>query len=284
MDESLALARTRRFIREAGVTSVPVDLDLYLRRFRAQCAYSDSLTDIESGRTIPLPDGSYRLIINANHVEDRQRFTIAHEVAHLILEEFATASEKRVLTDTLNRYTGKSEEERICDLCAAELLMPEAFIKAEVENLDMGFERVRVLAKKYKASLTSCGLRFAEFSLYDCALIISEDGFIRYVKPSPEFRERGNFITIGKKVEEETYAYDIFKSSGDKEFEGKNRIPSTSWLDSYRKTPEICFEDSIFLKEWNQVLSLVWLEHEEDEEFEYEEEGEMDGVLRFKKR
>jgi len=38
------------------------------------------------------------------------------------------------------------------------------------------------------------------------------------------------------------------------------------------------------LKERNQVISLVWIKHEEDEEFEYEEEGEMDGILRFKKR
>jgi len=112
----------------------------------------------------PLPfDGGVfdvggRLIIKINSLSPRarRRFTLAHEIAHLVLESSLSLK-------TLKRRSScaaNPELERACDVFAAELLMPSEDIVPFVSNLGLQSpEKLQVLSRKYEVSLHSAALR-----------------------------------------------------------------------------------------------------------------------------
>lgn len=65
--------------------------------------------------------------INQNDSEERQHFTEAHEVIHPAFPNFAV--EKRYRLDaTMDRHAENREEEYLCDVGAAALLMPAELV------------------------------------------------------------------------------------------------------------------------------------------------------------
>jgi len=101
--------------------------------------------------------------VNSKHSEKRQRFTIAHEIGHLLLHK----GEHLHIDRMENGYSvnlrnsessdGTNEEEKEANLFAAELLMPKIFLDAELakhKNLDLfdDDEVLQNLAEKYEVS------------------------------------------------------------------------------------------------------------------------------------
>jgi len=85
--------------------------------------------------------------VNASHPETRRRFTISHEIGHLLLhseESFhidrsSEGFERRPIRHKFERNkdssTGSNRIEREANLFAAELLMPVAFIEKDMARL-----------------------------------------------------------------------------------------------------------------------------------------------------
>ena len=59
--------------------------------------------------------------INGRHHRHRQRFSVAHELAHILLKH---PPESRCITSQISLFNGEA------DICAAELLMPSAQVLA----------------------------------------------------------------------------------------------------------------------------------------------------------
>lgn len=100
-------------------------------------------------------EGHVNIGINENHPLNRQRFTIAHEIGHYILH-----SDKPLFVDERFRdktsSEGKNPEEVDANTFAAELLMPEHFIREDMTQLkNWDEESIRELAKKYQVSAES---------------------------------------------------------------------------------------------------------------------------------
>ena len=62
------------------------------------------------------------IMVNPNKIRHRQRFSIAHEIGHYVLEHQSVAFSGG------DGYMQTPEEERQADIFAAELLMPEHFL------------------------------------------------------------------------------------------------------------------------------------------------------------
>ncbi|MDI9636216.1 ImmA/IrrE family metallo-endopeptidase [Geitlerinema splendidum] len=106
--------------------------------------------------------------INDRHPENRQRFTIAHELGHYLLHEQEKLHVDRRFQIQLrdgNSSKGEREEEKEANLFAAELLMPTSFIQqdlAGVEGLDLEDDAaIADLAKKYGVSTQAMTFRLA---------------------------------------------------------------------------------------------------------------------------
>ena len=89
-----------------------------------------------------LTEDSYPLIVhNRNHLGDRQRFTLAHELGHLVMHTLANLNAERDITHEANLF-------------AAELLMPEADIRKDLKET-LTIPRLAELKKKWKVSMIS---------------------------------------------------------------------------------------------------------------------------------
>lgn len=115
--------------------------------------------------------------INKSHPENRQRFTIGHELGHLLLHEgnkFHVDYKFRLKLDNDKAPKETSEEEKEANLFAAELLMPASFIKQDLgkpitpdifEALDLlEDEKLQNLARHYKVSAQALTFRLANLN------------------------------------------------------------------------------------------------------------------------
>jgi len=131
-------------------------------------AAEDSLSGfLLQGPTVP--NGVRAIIgVNEDHHPNRQRFSIAHELGHLLLHSVETLHVDRNEVFRVQRRDeesakGTNLEEREANAFAAELLMPESFLMRDLENRQvLDDDDVEVLAKKYKVSQKALVLRLAK--------------------------------------------------------------------------------------------------------------------------
>lgn len=124
-----------------------------------------------SGALVPLNDGGWAILVNATHSPSRQRFTIAHELGHLLLHGYTAPHADRTFKFRDARSSeGSALEEIQANQFAAELLMPrDLLLKASRSRLldhaasdeeDSAFDSwVGELAKKFGVSKQAMTIR-----------------------------------------------------------------------------------------------------------------------------
>jgi len=123
-------------------------------------------------------DGKAVIGVNSSNVPARQRFTIAHELGHYLLHppgmddvHVDSEFEVRFRDELSSQGTDKSEQE--ANFFAAELLMPQAFLEADLRNagkidLDGEFLVQRFLndlAQRYNVSGQSLLIRLTNLGV-----------------------------------------------------------------------------------------------------------------------
>lgn len=278
MDEFDAVLHARRFIERAAIDSIPVDITRYLDVIRAKCTIEDDLDDEEAGQTTIIA-GRHCIFVNGRHSPERQRFTVMHEIGHLVLG-LPSVHEQKIGTQALYSYTVRPKEEVLCDVFAAECLLPSDFFKKDLDQSSVGFDSVARLAARYQASLTSTGSRFAFLHDEPCAFVLIESGRVRYVSSSKLMREWGCWINIGLAVPPGSIAQQLIDGET---VDGPAEVGASIWLEKQRRSGSVLLEEARLLDRWDQVLSLLWFEPgdesgdtDEDDEQALEE---LDGVL-----
>ena len=289
MDEFRTVLKARKFLQKAGIESVPVDIGRLAAAANATVKVAHDLADDESGQTTSY-QGKHFIIVNGNHSEERQRFTVLHEIAHIVLELPSKHHGATVKTGALLRYARRPEEETHCDVFAAECLLPHEPFAEKVVAADISLEAVKSLARQFGASLTTTGSRFAFHANEPCAFVLSEEGRTRYVSRSKYLKEIKGWIDFGVPVPRGSVAYRLIEGgSGTEEYD---EVPTDVWFNGGIRTCPMVAEESIVLSEWDQCLSLIWFdetlqpvqeprnEDEEDESLL----GELDGILSWPSR
>jgi hypothetical protein len=129
--ESLNVARVQaaklRKVLGVKTTAMPLKWITRLPNLRCELVPAHQLGESISGLTTRVKDGDYLIAVNRNNSLTHQRFSLAHEVKHLLDYPYA---------DTLHARLGYGNEslherhiERICDYFAAHLLMPSTLVK-----------------------------------------------------------------------------------------------------------------------------------------------------------
>lgn len=154
----VSYTRVRRLANDAlqGQFRPPVNLDLIAGTLGAEIRYLDLADDISG---ILYREGGRRIIVvNDRHPSARQRFTVAHEIGHLVLHRGVN-----VHVDSGFRYnfrnprsaTAEDIEEVEANAFAANLLMPAEWLRNDVgaHTLDLNDEtEISALAEKYQVS------------------------------------------------------------------------------------------------------------------------------------
>jgi Zn-dependent peptidase ImmA (M78 family) len=110
--------------------------------------------------------------INKNQSQVRQRFSIAHELGHLLLH--ASSGSQLEASIHLDKHTfyrnplsskGIDEQEKEANRFAAELLMPSVYLKEKIAScpdmIDCNEDIVSTIAKELKVSTTALSLKLA---------------------------------------------------------------------------------------------------------------------------
>jgi Zn-dependent peptidase ImmA (M78 family) len=139
----------------------------------------ESMDDDISGMLIPLSpprEGKHwAILVNSDHPKARQRFTLAHELGHLVLHGYTTPHADRgykLRYRNSASTTGSVLEEVEANQFAAELLMPEELLLAKIEG--EGFEyvplqaddddpRLAKIAKDLRVSRQALIIRLSDF-------------------------------------------------------------------------------------------------------------------------
>ncbi|MEJ0011258.1 MAG: ImmA/IrrE family metallo-endopeptidase [Bauldia sp.] len=155
-------------LREVNCDSVPVPVDRIAKQLGARLRYAP--LDEELSGMIFIRDGTPIIGVNSLHHSNRQRFTIAHEIAHLRLHpELITSAvhvDKGFAVPVLRRDSlsaqGTEKLEIDANQFAAALLMPKRHLIAALAKLSGDIdddEPLQDMARKFKVSVTSLHYR-----------------------------------------------------------------------------------------------------------------------------
>lgn len=157
---SLARRRAQQLLADGGVTGAPVPLERLAELCRATIRYEPFDGEV-SGMVHCRPGGGGVIGVNSEHSKTRQRFTIAHELGHLLLhadEEFHIDEKAPLaLRDAVSSQAVDPREVE-ANQFAAELLMPEALVRASVgaliaDDASITAENaIEELAREYRVS------------------------------------------------------------------------------------------------------------------------------------
>lgn len=99
-------------------------------------------------------ESGYIIYINGNHPETRQRFTLAHEIAHFILHQEHIGD--GIADDGLYRSGLSSEQEAMANKLAADILMPWDLVGQKIRQ---GINSVEKMAKEFNVSPSAMAIR-----------------------------------------------------------------------------------------------------------------------------
>ncbi len=159
-----------KLLREHGALEEGVDVYALARQY-ADVVEKSLGTDL-SGALIPVEGAGWVILVNADHSIVRRRFTVAHELGHLILHSYTGAHADRTFKFRDWRSSeGSAAEEIEANQFAAELLMPRALVLSATrssilqyapEDNDDAFERlVADLAQRFQVSRQAMTIRLS---------------------------------------------------------------------------------------------------------------------------
>ncbi len=231
----------------------PKDMDIRAIANAENLMIKEEDTKGHIGRIFIEGDAGIITIDNKIKEEGRKNFTIGHEVGHFILEkerEFYCSN-----SDIMNFWQNKNHEQE-SNIFAAELLMPEEWIKQYVKWKDEALETLEEAAMMFGTTLSSMSLRYAECGKFPIAVIFSQDGKVKWSKISEDFPFQ--WIENGQKVNEYSKALDFYK--GKEIGKEKEDILADAWFakDNNFEKGKYFYEQNVVMKRLNGVLTFVW--------------------------
>jgi len=159
-----AVAEADRLIERLGISTPPVDVEWVASQLGVGIVYKP-LEDTVSG--VLVQQGEQASIgVNALHHSNRQRFTVAHEIAHHVLHPNSpTVFVDGLMIHFRDGTVPATPEEQEANAFAAALLMPARFLRRDLTKraIDASDETaVRSLAQRYGVSPQALTIRLVE--------------------------------------------------------------------------------------------------------------------------
>jgi hypothetical protein len=278
MDELSVVLEARGFVNKAAVTGFPVSVKAYADQIDATIHIDYELAPDELGCST-LIKGKHHIGVNGNDDDTRRRFTVCHEIAHIVL---GLPSEHQSLPSW--SYAKRSPNEILCDVFASELLLPYKLFKLLVDKSDISLATVDALAGDFVASTMAAGSRFAALAGAPCAFVLSEQGKVRYASRSKALREADAWVQPRLPLPKGSVC-ERLRAGGT--CDGPEEIDADIWFSNWERGG-VLLEDARHLARLDQTVALIWFADEEVPEptrgprdREEEEFGlaELDGIL-----
>jgi len=157
-----------KLLKSSGVLKAPVAVERIARNLKIDVRFSPTREDVSGALVVK--DGAAFIAVNDAHHENRQRFTIAHEIGHFCLHKPGEGvhfdEDFRVYGRNSKSSLATDPKEIDANQFAAELLMPKRFLLSDFSGMKGDQEDIVVrLAKRYKVSRQAMEYRLANLGL-----------------------------------------------------------------------------------------------------------------------
>lgn len=140
---------------------MPVDLEQIAHALGASEIVRTSM--VEDGRTT-WDAGRPRIELRNDRSAQRNRFTLAHEIGHILIARDETVARRK------HQLEG-DDVEKLCDWIAASILMPRRWIAEYARRDRYNLSMLRLIANKADVSMSAAAVRLAEVSNRTCTLL-----------------------------------------------------------------------------------------------------------------
>lgn len=115
--------------------------------------------------------------MNRKHNQARQNFSCAHEIGHKLLSELNIEPcihdvEFRTFNPQAREIAWTRAKERLCNIAATELLMPESIFRKHLSGFGVSIHAIERLADIFRVSIRAAAWRIAEVSSEPCITLI----------------------------------------------------------------------------------------------------------------
>jgi Zn-dependent peptidase ImmA (M78 family) len=186
----------------------------------------------------------------------RKRFAVAHEVGHWLLHKNVSQVLACTSEDMVAKYKA-SPPETEANCFAAELLMPEKLFTPRIRRASLSIQLLKDLAADFQTTLTATAIRYVELSDDYCAVVVSEQGRVRWWRGSERFEELC-WIEAGSPLSADTVAGGLFK--GESVLTGPQRVDASAWVEDASKLEDATlFEETVAFERYGKAISLLRL-------------------------
>jgi Zn-dependent peptidase ImmA (M78 family) len=259
MDEIGVQQKARAFVAGVDTSDIQNDLTPYAQAANAKIV-KEELGVGESGYTITKPNRKHVITVNSLESVERQRFTICHEIAHIVLELPSSHAEVPSWS-----FAKRDMNEVICDTFAAELLMPYAAWRAQVPQKEPSAEIIEYMATMFRTSFPAAASRYATLTDRPCAYVTMERGQVRYAARSTALRQVGAWITPRSPIPLGSVAYRL-RTAGFSQME-TGEVAQDIWFENWEKGLDL-WELARHYGRADTTVALLWFDEEDLPEVE----------------
>ena len=256
--------KARAFVASVDTSNIQNDLSVYVQKANAKLN-KEELGSGESGFTVTRSNGQHIITVNSLEIEQRQRFTVCHEIAHIVL---GLPSQHDELPSW--SYAKRDINEVMCDTFAAELLMPYRMFKDKIPKDEPSVEVIEFLAAEFRTSFPAAASRYATLVDIPCAFVTMEGGYVRYAARSTTLRNARAWISPKSAIPSGSVAHRL-RSEGKNLIE-TNEVAQDVWFEDWGKGLDL-WEMSRHYQRFDTTLSLLWLSEEDLPEVEVDRFG-----------
>jgi len=163
---SRVVGAVQRALRRLEVTAPPVPVREIAESYGIVVREEAAPADV-SGALLRSQEGAV-IVINSEQHPNRQRFTIAHELGHFLLHEgtpLHVDHDFRVNMRNSRSSQAADWEEIEANQFAAELLIPQDFLRSDLESGKHSAKDAARLARRYRVSEAAMSYRFVNLGL-----------------------------------------------------------------------------------------------------------------------
>jgi len=153
----------------AALATIPINLETAAKFVGIEQIVHGELVGID-GSLSSTASGTYLVTLERHQSRVRKRFTLAHEIGHLVVLNSLGPREGGVASNDLACRAASAEdldEERLCDLLASELLMPRAAFLQQMQLDGVSASTIPVIARHFDVSLQAASRRVADLLGYE---------------------------------------------------------------------------------------------------------------------
>ena len=205
-------------------------------------------------------DGSFIIFLNNKvELEERRRFTIAHELGHYFIphhQNKLVANEWMISCQTA--FSSDNILEKEADKFAAELLMPTSSFYDRVSK-DLSLKIIEALSKQYKTSITSTAIRAVGLTELACSIVVSKNNIVAFSTHSEKLRSIGIYgINKNDSIPSNSKTYLESNSKGTSKF--VNGYHPSIWYKSPKASNStgVIWEEVMHLGDYGLLTLLIY--------------------------